>query len=205
MSFEARFDEPNYNDLEVDLSTCTTCGFDCDVHGYCKQDAYNDCDLQDKYLNDVLTDKGYGGCNLKAEKIRGKTWLVLYPLYGGYTIAEKLNIELGCPVVPLKTRYTSGLCGLNVSNCYGMLLQVIDQLSDMKEKIDYSKVINVDDMYTYVTTNYPESFQHCLDLNITAKTEVINLIEAINDMNLQIVTNDGEIMGYIAPEGVMIE
>ncbi len=186
---------PSFDDL--DLSTCETCGFDCDIYGYCKETAINDVDLQDDYLNDVLKSKGYGGCNLKAEKIHDKYWLVLYPYHGGYIIAEKCNIELSCPVIPLKTRYTMGVLGLNVSNCYSQLLQVIDKLSPASKPIDYKKVISVDDMYDYVKKNYPESFQHCCDLHITKKAEVINLIEALNDIGLNLVSVDGEITGYV--------
>ena len=164
-------------EADVDLSSCSVCGFDCDNYGYCKETAIDDLDLHDVYLNDVLKQKGYGGCNLKLETIHGKSWLVLYPFNGAYVIAEKCNIELGCSVVPLKTGYTMGVPGLNVSNCYTQLLQVIDQLSPISAPVNYPRVVSVDDMYEYVKQNYPDSFKHCCDLNITVKAEVVNLID----------------------------
>lgn len=200
MSFAARFDPPCTGEFDVDLSICNTCGFDCDVYGYCKTTVIDDLDLHDTYLNDILKQKGYGGGTLKLETICGKNWLILYPLTGAYMIAEKLNIECNCPVVPVKTGYTMGVPGLNVSNVYTMLLEVIDQLSPINQPVDYRKVISVDDMYEYVKREYPESFQHCMDLNITKKAEVINLIEALNDIGLSIVSCDGEITGYIPLE-----
>ena len=185
---------------EVDTMECSGCGFNCDQWGYCKTDAYEDYDLQDQYLYDVLKQKGYGGCNLKLESIHGKNWLVLYPFKKALCIAEKCNIELCCPVVPLKTRYTMGVTGLNVSNCYGQLLKVIDSLSEADAPVDCQRVISVDDMYEYVKREYPDSFQHCLDLNITGKAEVVNLIEALNNMGLHRVSVDGNITGYIPLE-----
>ncbi|MGN0176674.1 MAG: hypothetical protein ACI389_02430 [Methanobrevibacter sp.] len=189
---------------DVDTSMCEQCGFDCDVYEYCKQTAIKDYDLQDQYLYDVLEQKGYGGCKLKVEKIHGKSWLVLYPFSNAYVIAEKCNMELCCPVVPLKTKYTMGVPGLNVSNCYTQLLEVIDQLSDIDLPISYDKVVSVDDMYEYCRTQYPDTFQHCLELNIQDKAEVINLVDALNHLGLRIVTSAGEITGYIPPEEELV-
>ena len=203
MSFAARF-EPPMNEFDMDLSECTTCGFDCDIYGYCKKTAFDDVDLQDDYLHDVLKQKGYGGCNLKLETICGKNWLVLYPYNGAYMIAEKLNIECNCPCVPVKTKYTSNVPGLNVSNCYTMLLQVIDQLTPINQPVNYNRVISVDDMFEYVKTEYPESFKHCMDLHLQSKTEFINLIDALNDIGLNMITCDGEISGYISREELVL-
>ena len=35
MSFTARFDQPNYDDFDVDLSQCENCTFECGATGYC--------------------------------------------------------------------------------------------------------------------------------------------------------------------------
>lgn len=203
MSFSARFDPPS-GEFDVDLSSCTICGFDCDKYGYCKQIAIDDNEMDGSYLNDILSQKGYGGCTLKAEKIHGKTWLILYPLNGAYLLAEKLNVECNCPVVPVRTGYTMGVPGLNVSNCYTMLLEVIDQVSAINNPVDYSRVISVDDMFNYVKREYPESFQHCVELHLQTKPEFINLIDALNDIGLNIVSCDGEITGYIPVEELVL-
>ena len=102
--------------------------------------------------------------------------------------------------MPLKTRYTMGVTGLNVSNCYGQLLKVIDRLSEADAPVDYRKVISVDDMYEYVKREYPVSFEHCKELNIIVKPEVVNLISALNNLGLQYVSINGEITGYIPLE-----
>ncbi len=198
MSVYSKIEDPFCAD--VDRTLCNGCGFDCDIYGYCKKNDIDDVDLQDYYLYDVLKQKGYGGCNLKVETIHGKSWLILYPYRGAYLIAEKCNVELACPVVPLKTRYTMNVPGLNVSNCYGQLLQVIDQLTPFDQPVDSCKIISVDDMYEYVKREYPVSFQHCKELNIIVKPEVVNLISALNNLGLQYVSINGEITGYIPLE-----
>lgn len=205
MSYTSRFDPPCTGEFDVvDLSPCNTCQFDCASYGYCKTEAIDDYELQDTYLNDILKQKGYGGCNLKVENIHGKNWLILYPLTGAYILAEKLNIECNCPCVPVKTCYTMGVPGLNISNCYTMLLEVIDQITPIKEPCDTHRVISVDDMYNYLKHEYPESYQHCKDLHLTRKEEVINLIEALHNIGLNMVHCDNKIMGYIPFEELKI-
>lgn len=206
MSFTARFEPPSINEFEIDQTDCETCGFSCDVFEYCKKDAIDNPDLQDQYLHDLLKDKGYGGCTLKLENIRGKNWLVLYVFNAPYLFAEKCNVELGVPVVPLKTGYTMNIPGLNVSNCYTQFLDLIDKISPRDEPVDTGNIINVDDMFEYCKKHYPSTVDHCIDINITSPEGIINVVDAFENLGLTIIadTGNGKIQGYIPREELVL-
>lgn len=187
----------------ADQKNCDVCQFDCEAHGYCKIDAINDVDMQDTYLYDVLRDKGYNGCNLKPQKIRGKYRLILYPFNYGYLLCEKMNLECGVSVAPLKTRYTHGLAGLDLSNCYGDFLSRIDQVSCSDQPVQMDHVIKPEDMFKYVQEHYGETVEHCKEININKPAEIINVVNATHNLNLYIVSDSEGITGYYSQEVIV--
>ena len=122
------------------------------------------------------------------------------------TLCDKLNQEVGCPVVPLKTKYTSGIVGLNVSNCYTPLLELIDKVSDSDEPINTSMLYSVDDVFNFIQGEYPGIVEHCQEININDPKEIINVADAFENLHLTRIqdTVTGELTGYIVPEGVDI-
>lgn len=191
-------------EYDIDDTACTSCNFDCDIHGYCKTDVHGDSEKEETYLCTVLKEKGYGGCTLKAEKIRGKYFLIVYPFKGAYLLAEKMNAELGVPVVPVKTGYTMGAPGLNVSNCYTKFLELVDQVTCIDEPVDYGHIISVEEMFKYCKEHYPSTVENCYDINITDEAGIVNVCDAFHHLHLNIISDENGVMGYIPPKELVL-
>lgn len=71
MSFDRRFELPNFNELDIDLTQCETCkhkdyDFECGQIGYC----ITSCG-EGYVIGNILQEKGYRQCNIDWFKIDG--------------------------------------------------------------------------------------------------------------------------------------
>lgn len=69
MSFDRRFELPNFNELDIDLTQCETCkhkdyDFECGQIGYC----ITSCG-EGYVIGNILQEKGYRQCNIDWFKI----------------------------------------------------------------------------------------------------------------------------------------
>ena len=101
------------------------------------------------YLKDTISSKGYGGSNVKLEWIGGRPWAILYLFEQDLSelFAFKVNIELGLPLGQVKTGYTMGVKGLNITRVAEDLINSIQDISCADEPVNDVRIFSLDSVF----------------------------------------------------------
>ena len=170
---------------------CMNCSFDCNQFGYCRYDAIFDEKQHDQYINDVLEQKGYGGCSIKLERINKRPFVVLY--LSKYNATEffvnKCIVELGIEkMAPVRTQYTMCVPGVNVTSCFYDLVEKIHKLSSFENPIDTSNLYSEIECLNKLCIKFPEDAERCRRvLNEKDAIGIILYCARINQISLKIV------------------
>ena len=152
------------------------------------------------YLSDVMKSKGYGGCNIKLETIGGRPWAIMYMIRQDLVelFAQKVNMELGLPLAMVKTSFTMGVKGLNVTRIFHQLLDCIEDISCADEPVNEDRLFSLTKVFYYCLENYRSTIEQCIELNLENSYEVVVYCNAIHNIGLY-ETPDGR---FYVPEEV---
>lgn len=139
------------------------------------------------YLNRIMEDKGYGGCNIKLEWIRGRPFAIMYMFKPAYVelFTQKVNMELGLELAQVKTDYTNGVKGLNITKIFDRLVESINDISNANEPINEERIFSLEAVYNYCIKEYKFNVDRARNiLNFENKYDVVIYCNALHKMGL---------------------